>query len=324
MSMDPKNPNSFCLREISLTTGRDYQFVDEVPDNYSDTAYTPTLLCLHGFPDLWYGWRHQIGPWVRSGYRVVVPTMLGYGETDKPSSPAEYTMKKLCADLVALLDFLNIEKPVVIGHDWGAYTAARFALWHPSRLNALVIMSVPYIPPSREHVSIHEIAKRVPKLRYQAYFSDPNFTPQVEEMLAPFLKMVWSVPGTNPGLNKVPLLLTPEEFSYYHNELKKGMNGPLNYYRTDKLRHDEEKAAGLPSHLRDDLPVLFLWGTKDPTTVASSIAKAHKFIPRLQDIALEGKGHWIQVEAKEEVTRQVLTWLDTLSLRQSVYSKAKM
>ncbi len=130
MSMDPKNPNSFCLREISLTTGRDYQFVDEVPDNYSDTAYTPTLLCLHGFPDLWqaalspvlylviiqnpgrYGWRHQIGPWVRSGYRVVVPTMLGYGETDKPSSPAEYTMKKLCADLVALLDFLNIEKPV--------------------------------------------------------------------------------------------------------------------------------------------------------------------------------------------------------------------
>ncbi|KAF9038839.1 hypothetical protein BDZ89DRAFT_1129592 [Hymenopellis radicata] len=53
MSMDPKNPNSFCIRKISLTSGRDYQFVDEVPDNYSDTTYTPTLLCIHGFPDLW-------------------------------------------------------------------------------------------------------------------------------------------------------------------------------------------------------------------------------------------------------------------------------
>ncbi|KAF9037835.1 alpha/beta-hydrolase [Hymenopellis radicata] len=294
MSMDPKNPNSFCLRKISLTTGRDYQFVDEVPDNYSDTTYTPTLLCIHGFPDLWYGWRYQIGPWVRSGYRVI------------PSSPAEYTMKKLCADLV------------VIGHDWGAYTAARFALWHPSRLNALIMYACRFMMGG---MLTDFIAKRAPNLRYQAYFSDPNSTPQVEELLVPFLKMVWSVPGTNPGvnfiqvenwgqinheeLNKVPLLLTPEvrRVRLYHTELKKGMNGPLNYYRTDKLRHDEEKAAGLPSHLRDDLP--------DPTTVASSIAKAHK------------KGHWIQVEAKEEVTRQVLTWLDTLSLRQSVYFESQ-
>lgn len=67
---------------------------------------------MHGFPDLWYGWRYQIGPWVRQGYRVVVPDMLGYGGSDIPDDPSEYSTKKLCADLAALLDHLQLPKAV--------------------------------------------------------------------------------------------------------------------------------------------------------------------------------------------------------------------
>jgi soluble epoxide hydrolase / lipid-phosphate phosphatase len=65
--------------------------------------------------------------------------MLGYGGTDKPTNAEDYSTKKLCADLAALLDFLDIERAVVIGHDWGSFTASRFALWYPHRLLALVM-----------------------------------------------------------------------------------------------------------------------------------------------------------------------------------------
>ncbi|KAK0206880.1 Alpha/Beta hydrolase protein [Desarmillaria ectypa] len=135
--MDPNNPASFNHRKEQLSTGRTYHFIDQLPETFH--SQTTTLLCIHGFPDLWYGWRYQVKPWVQIGFRVVVPTMLGYGDTDKPADPAEYTTKKLCADLIALLDVLGIERAVVIGHDWGSYVASRMALWHPSRLLALVL-----------------------------------------------------------------------------------------------------------------------------------------------------------------------------------------
>jgi soluble epoxide hydrolase/lipid-phosphate phosphatase len=70
--------------------------------------------------------------------------------------------------------------------------------------------------------------------------------------------------------------------------------------------------ANLPSTLRLDLPVLFIWGAADSVAMPSQISRARKYIPRLQDLALEGKGHWVMVEAKNEVTSQVLSWLESL------------
>lgn len=124
--MDPSKPESFNHRTEKLTTGRNYHFVDQQPDGY-DPEKTITLLLVHGFPDLWYvakcprsedfihlcvrfGWRHQIGPWVKAGYRVIVPDMLGYGGTDKPSDFAEYTTRQLSDDLAAILDFIEVPK----------------------------------------------------------------------------------------------------------------------------------------------------------------------------------------------------------------------
>jgi len=116
------------------------------------------------------------------------------------------------------------------------------------------------------------------------------------------------------------------------------MNGPLNYYRTTKRRHEEELgewykfwwysviwswsylAAGLPSNLRPDLPVLFIWGTKDVTATPAAIRNAGNFVPRLQDITLEERVHWIMVEAKDEVTRRISDWLKGLG----EYSKGRL
>ena len=97
-------------------------------------------------------WKNQIGPWVEAGYRVIAPDTLGYGQTDKPDEPEEYSLKRLSNDLAALLDHIDCPKAVclidrlsagvadavvwqvLIGHDWGSVIAGRFVLWHPQRV----------------------------------------------------------------------------------------------------------------------------------------------------------------------------------------------
>jgi soluble epoxide hydrolase/lipid-phosphate phosphatase len=328
--MDPRNPASFNHRSEKLSTGRTYHFVDQLPNDY-DPKTTKTLLCVHGFPDLWYGWRFQIGPWTRSGYRVIAPDMLGYGGTDSPTEPSEYSTKRLSDDLSALLDLVGVSKAIIIGHDWGSFTVGRFALWHPERLLALIMLSVPYTPPSPNYISVQEVAQRAPNLGYQVYFSEGQSTHEIESNLAVFLGLIFHPPregASFTGLGELreillgnttlnpnqPSVLKKPELEYYHNQFGKGMQGPLSYYRTAKFRHDEEQAANLPSNLRPDLPVLFLWGTEDPTATPTQIQRARKWIPRLQDIALKGKGHWVMVEASDVVTESVLRWLDGLAL----------
>jgi soluble epoxide hydrolase/lipid-phosphate phosphatase len=118
------HPASFNHRRELLDTGRTYHFVDQLPPNYQPS--TPTLLCVHGFPDLWYGWRYQIGPW-STKFRVIVPDMLGYGSTDKPLAPSEYSTRMLSDDLAALLDLVGVEKAVCV-------------LFRPTRLTEIVFV----------------------------------------------------------------------------------------------------------------------------------------------------------------------------------------
>ncbi|KAF9464835.1 Alpha/Beta hydrolase protein [Collybia nuda] len=327
--MDPLIPESFNHRTEKLSTGRTYHFVDQLPEGY-DSKRTPTVLCVHGFPDLWYGWRYQIGPWVRKGSRVIAPDMLGYGGTDKPADASEYSTKKLCSDLVALLDLLGIRKVILIGHDWGAFTVGRFSLWYPERLLALVMLSVPYTPPSRVYLPVDEVARLAPNLGYQVFFSNKESTRYIEENLGQFMSLTFRAPesavdytslGSLQKMLQIPRVeqfkgrsvLSDVEFKYYESQLSKGMNGPLNYYRTAKFRHDEEMDASLPSNLPPNLPVLFMWGTCDSTATPFLINKARKFIARLQDVALEGRGHWVLTEAKDDVTEIVVNWLNGLT-----------
>jgi len=324
--MNPQLPESFNHRTEKLATGRIYHFVDQLPDNYLPNRNT-TLLCVHGFPDLWYGWRYQIGPWVRRGYRVVVPDMLGYGGTQKPIEASNYSTKKLCADLAALLDLLEIKSAVVIGHDWGAFVVGRFALWHPNRILALAMLSVPYTPPSGNFTSVEDLVKYAPNLGYQLYFASDKSNLEILAHLKKFLSLVYALDLKGIVLTgsledqlihgpdaSSSAILTDQEFNHYYAEFSKGeMVGPLNYYRTTKFRYDEE--IGLSDDLRPDLPYLLIWGTKDATSLPLAIAKSKEYIPKFQDIALEGRDHWLMLEAKDEITESIIKWLEGLTLQ---------
>uniref|UniRef100_A0A453RDZ7 AB hydrolase-1 domain-containing protein n=1 Tax=Aegilops tauschii subsp. strangulata TaxID=200361 RepID=A0A453RDZ7_AEGTS len=112
-------------------------------------AGAPVVLLLHGFPELWYTWRHQMPALAAAGYRAVAPDMPGYGDSEAPSAgPDQYTALHIVGDFVALIDSLGQERVFVVGHDWGAIIAWSLCLFRPDRVKALVPLSVPFIPRS--------------------------------------------------------------------------------------------------------------------------------------------------------------------------------
>ena len=105
----------------------------------------PVVLFLHGFPELWYSWRHQIAALGSLGYRAVAPDLRGYGDTDAPASISSYSVFHIVGDLVALIDLLGVDQVFLIAHDWGASIGWYLCMFRPERIKAYVCLSVPFI-----------------------------------------------------------------------------------------------------------------------------------------------------------------------------------
>ncbi|CAN7018111.1 unnamed protein product [Brassica oleracea var. botrytis] len=104
----------------------------------------PVVLLIHGFPTLWYSWRHQIPGLAALGYRAVAPDLRGYGDSDAPSEISSYTCFHLVGDMIAVISALTEDKVFVVGHDWGALIAWYLCLFRPDKVKALVNLSVPF------------------------------------------------------------------------------------------------------------------------------------------------------------------------------------
>src|SRR6516162_3226903 len=112
--------------------------------HYVEAGSGPRVLLCHGFPESWYSWRHQLRALSEAGFRAIAPDMCGYGQTDRPDSIDSYTLFHLVGDMVGLLDALETEQAVIVGHDWGAPVAWHAALLRPDRFRAVAGLSVPY------------------------------------------------------------------------------------------------------------------------------------------------------------------------------------
>ncbi|MGW2487339.1 alpha/beta hydrolase [Streptomyces sp. NPDC001606] len=112
-----------------------------------EEGHGPLVLLLHGFPECWYSWRHQLPALAAAGYRAVAVDVRGYGRSSRPAALDAYRMLELVADNVAVVEALGERSAVVIGHDWGATIAATSALTRPDVFHAVGLLSVPYTPP---------------------------------------------------------------------------------------------------------------------------------------------------------------------------------
>jgi len=106
----------------------------------------PLILCVHGFPELWYSWRHQIAHFSARGYTVAALDVRGYGGSSKPHEIAAYSIRNLASDVASVIDQLGGGKAILFGHDWGAPIVWSTALLHPDKVRAVAGLSVPYVP----------------------------------------------------------------------------------------------------------------------------------------------------------------------------------
>jgi len=295
----------------------------------------PLVIMVHGFPESWYSWRHQIGPVAAAGYTVAAIDVRGYGGSDKPHAVAAYAMEAIVGDLVGLKAALSPHAPaILVGHDWGAPIVWNSAFVHPDLFRAVAGLSVPFTgAPSRPFTDVfREKFTSKGLFFYQEYFQQPGraeaeLEPDIRRFLTLFLTAIggeapadaWPVKPADAllldGLNApaaLPAWLTEADLDFYTREFEQsGLRGPLNRYRN----HEADHAWLSPLAGRKlEQPALYIGGTRDPAStlfgqITDPVAMMRHFAPNVEGHMLEGCGHWTQQERPAEVTALLLDWL---------------
>jgi pimeloyl-ACP methyl ester carboxylesterase len=298
----------------------------------------PLVILVHGFPESWYSWRHQIAPIAAAGFTAAAIDVRGYGGSDKRDDITAYDMESLTADVAGVADALQPDAPaILIGHDWGAPIVWNSAYTRPERFSAVAALSVPFTGvPERPFTDTFRRAF-TDKVRffYQEWFQQPGpAEAEAEADVRDFLRKFYyaisgdAPPGTWPEkpagatlLEKMvdpdpfPAWLTPADLDYYVGEFTaSGFRGPINRYRNHERDH-----AWLQQFKgrRVEQPALFIGGTKDPATngfgaIADPIAIMRPHVPLVEGHILDGCGHWTQQERPAEVNALLLDWLARL------------
>ncbi|KAI9330375.1 Alpha/Beta hydrolase protein [Zopfochytrium polystomum] len=328
--MDPRDPSSFTHRFAPATVdGVKLHFVDE------GSSTSPIVVLVHGFPDYWYGWRFQIGALVRAGYRVIVPDLRGYGQSEGPrvtsfEDPAlrSYGFKNLCRDVLDIVDHATSRSDtrfVVVGHDWGGMVAWRLCMHSPARIIAVAAVCTAYVPPSPTYISVDEIVKLLPNFKYQKWFSEFETDALLDQRTESVFRRIWVsrksaesgqsfVTLSKENLHYIPVdpsgvpmsdVLSHEELQHYVNTYKAtGFHGPLNLYRTRRVNYEDE--IGLPSIVSHK--ALMVVANYDLALPPSMARKMSKFVPNVTFKYVDA-GHWVPSEQSAQLNGMLKEWL---------------
>ncbi len=304
----------------------------------AEAGQGPLVLLLHGFPESWYSWRHQLAALAQAGYHAVAPDQRGYGQTDRPAEIEKYTQLHLVGDIIGLLDALQEEQAVVVGHDWGAPIAWNAALMRPDRIRGVVGLSASYRP--RGPVSmLTAMRSLLGEGFYMAYFQQPGVAEAELEgdVRTTMRTLLYSLSGDAPadraeaqpvvpqggGIldimldpETLPTWLTEQDIDSYTSEFERtGFSGGLNWYRTID-RSWELMAAWTGALVRSS--ALYIAGEHDLVVnfpgMGNQIAHLSTFVPNLRGtLLLPGCGHWTQQERSAEVNAALLEFLKDLT-----------
>jgi pimeloyl-ACP methyl ester carboxylesterase len=250
---------------------------------------TPVVL-LHGFPDSGRLWRNQVPALADAGFQVIVPDLRGYGRSDKPTEVRSYAMPLLAMDVVGILDTLGIGKAHVVGHDWGASLAWVTAMFAPDRVDHLVVMSVGH--PGAFH------AAGFPQREKSWYMLLFQFEGIAETWLSANGWATFKRWARHPDADAVAAEL----------EATGSLTPGLNWYRANlPPRSFIEPAPDLPAV---HSPTMGIWSTGDIALIEAQMVGSAPFVsgPWRYE-CLEGPGHWMQLEAPDEVNRLLLDFL---------------
>ncbi|MAG34176.1 MAG: alpha/beta hydrolase [Deltaproteobacteria bacterium] len=290
----------------------------------------PLVILLHGFPQCWYLWRHQIDPLVAAGWTVAAPDQRGYGGSDCPPNVEDYGILDLAADIDGLATTLGHDDYALMTHDWGAIAGHHVALLYPDRVRALVTLSVPYNrDPSWAAMCRQELHGE--NFFYWAHFQQPGVVEaELERDLRRNLRaMIWGGSGDGPEpepgrapkskdslflepMNeppeRLPAWISEQDIDYYVEQFaRSGFQGPVDWYRNiPRLHALTPQLEGV----KIKPPTCFMQGTRDAVRhfiSSEGLADRHADLRAMIDI--EGAGHWLPMEAADIVTGRAIRFL---------------
>jgi pimeloyl-ACP methyl ester carboxylesterase len=258
----------------------------------------PVVLLLHGFPEFWFSWRHQIWPLAEAGYRVVVPDQRGYNLSDKPWRVSAYGLDTLTLDAVHLIEWTGRERVFVVGHDWGAAVAWWVAVCFPERVRKLGIINLPHPVVFRRHLRTDPVQRR--KSRYMLYFQFPWY-PERKMRRGNWRSAVRSLQAcARPGT------FTDEDMERYREAWRQpgAARGMINWYRAG-WRHPPRKVPDV--RVRPE--TLIIWGAADRWVGRQMLQPSLDLCVEGRAEVIEDGTHWVHHEFPERVSSWLTVFL---------------
>jgi len=244
------------------------------------------MLMLHGFPEFWYSWRHQIREFA-ADYRVVAVDLRGYNDSDKPKDVEAYAMSELIADVKGIISGLGYEDCILVAHDWGGAIAWNFAYAYPAMVEKLIVLNLPH--PAKLAAGL-KTPQQLFKSWYIFFFQIP-FLPEFLIQLNDYNAIAWAF--SSMAINKSAF--TPEDLATFKNAIAQpgSLTAMINYYRCNfKLIADKnEKVWGIL-----DIPTLMIWGEKDIALGKELTYGTDAYVRDLQIKYIPNCSHWVQQE----------------------------
>lgn len=262
----------------------------------------PLVVLLHGFPECWYSWRHQVSVLAQAGYRVVAPDQRGYNLSGKPAGVQSYQIDRLTADIAGLVRALGRERAIIVGHDWGGAVAWRFAMDYAGVVDKLVVMNAPHpVAFARELRS--NWAQRI-KSWYMAFFQLP-WLPEALLSLSPVssARLFFRRTAVRAGA------FSDADLEVMATALAQpgALQAMIHWYRASFRFAPARRTQVI------EAPTLLIWAEDDVALTKSLTYGLEKRVSNLALHYIPHCGHWVQNEAPDEVNAQMLAFLSALS-----------
>lgn len=258
------------------------------------------VILLHGFPEFWYAWQHQL-PALGDQYTVVAPDMRGYNLSDKPPHRDDYRLELLIEDVVGLIRHFGMEQSVIVGHDWGAIVAWAVAEKHPEMVSHLVALQVPPLPVWWSNLRPPQLLRSW----YVLFFQIPGL-PEWTMRRANFAFLDTTFAKTSLR----PNAFTPEDVLHYKEALGRpgALTAMINYYRA--LAHGTRNSTN-PAPRGVHVPTLFIYAEKDFAILPRTVRNVASYVDvTYREVRIPDCGHWVQNEAPEAVNAALRDFLN--------------
>ena len=299
----------------------------DAPSAKADAGKPPPVILVHGWPEIAYSWKNQIGALAAAGYRAIAPDLKGFGRSDAPKHKSLYDIRHMTDDLARLLDALNIESAVFCGHDWGGAIVWPMAQLHPGRVAGVIGVCTPHrAPPPAPPLSI--IEKRFGPNHYFIQFQEMNAPEALFESDIPrFFRLLFRRPATaadverlgvrlfdlpgrfrnGPAPDAAGLVISESDLAVYVEAYRNsGFAGGINLYRN--VDHNWEIMRGADAVIRK--PALMISAGKDFFLPPAAADGMEKIVPGVEKALIADCGHWVMWEKPTELNRLIIDWLD--------------